>query len=79
MTLFYGIMCGIFKYMTSLSLTFSKVAKNIRVEMNASRFERLAEVFGLYNPQFLKELEAAERDIRSGRTQEISSFRDLER
>lgn len=66
--------------MASLPVKISKkTSKIFKVEIDASRLERLAEVFGFYNPACLKEIDQAERDIRTGRVRTIKSFRDLDR
>ncbi|MEK7473442.1 MAG: hypothetical protein AAB668_01800 [Patescibacteria group bacterium] len=48
------------------------------VKMDAQRFERLANVFGYFNPDFLKSLDRAEEDARKGRVHKINSLKDLE-
>lgn len=51
--------------------------RSVTLTFDANRFERLAEVFGLYNPEFLESLDRAEADIRAGRLRKIKSFKDL--
>lgn len=51
--------------------------KTFRIEMNASRFERIAAGFGFFNPEFLKSIKRAETDVRAGRVRIIKSFADL--
>ena len=51
--------------------------KKILVELDADKFERLASNLGLYNPDFVRSVERAERDFRAGRTREIKSLREL--
>lgn len=67
-----------FNYMAYLPIKIAnKGSKTYRVDIDADRLERLAEVFGFYNPTLLKEIDRAERDISSGRIKKIKSFRDL--
>ncbi|HEY4483141.1 MAG: hypothetical protein A3I39_02635 [Candidatus Yanofskybacteria bacterium RIFCSPLOWO2_02_FULL_47_9b] len=47
------------------------------VEMDANRLEKLASMFGMYNPDFLDSLERAERDVKAGRVYKLRSLRDL--
>ncbi|MEK7509864.1 MAG: hypothetical protein AAB605_04080 [Patescibacteria group bacterium] len=49
----------------------------IAVEVDADRFERLAAVFGMFNPDFLASLSRAEADYRAGRTRNIKFLRGL--
>lgn len=51
--------------------------RSVTLTFDANRFERLAEVFGLYNPEFLESLDRAEVDSRAGRLRKIKSFKDL--
>ena len=47
------------------------------MEMDANRLEKLASMFGMYNPDFLDSLERAERDVKAGRVYKLRSLRDL--
>lgn len=47
------------------------------VEMDASRLERLAANFGMFNPEFLKSIERAEEDYRRGRVYDVKSLEEL--
>ncbi len=51
--------------------------KEYVVKLDAVRFERLAATFGFFNQDFLKSLDQAERDIKKGKVQEISSLKVL--
>lgn len=53
--------------------------RKIRIEVDADKFERLAADFGLFNPDFLKSLDQAEKDVRSRRIKKVTSLRDLRR
>lgn len=52
-------------------------SKKIVIEMNADKFEKLAGDFGFFNPEFLKSLNRAEKDYKTGRIKKISSLREL--
>jgi len=49
----------------------------IAVEIDANRFERLAAVFGMFNPDFLGSISRAEADYRAGKTRRIRSLKEL--
>jgi len=51
--------------------------KDILVKINANQFERLAATFGFFNPEFLKSLQRAEKDIKHDRVRKIKSLKDL--
>ena len=51
--------------------------QTIRVEIDRDRFERLAALLGLYQPDFLKSLDRAEADIRAGRVKNLRSLTDF--
>ncbi len=65
--------------MASLNMQFSSqgTARDVLVKINADQFERLAATFGFFNPEFLKSLQRAEKDIKQGRTRKIKSLKDL--
>lgn len=52
-------------------------SKKIVIEMDADKFEKLAGDFGFFNPEFLKSLDRAEKDYKTGRIKKISSLREL--
>ncbi len=66
--------------MVSLNITI-KDGKNRKhkamVELDADKFEKLAAIFGLFNPDFLKSLTRAEKDIKAGRVTKLRSLKDL--
>ncbi|MBI3588821.1 MAG: hypothetical protein HY093_00180 [Candidatus Liptonbacteria bacterium] len=64
--------------MASLDLTV-KTPKNgkISIELDSSKFERLAANFGFFNPDFEKSLDRAEADYRAGRILKIKSLKAL--
>ena len=65
--------------MASLAVTVRKAnrGRRVLVEMDAGKFERMAANFGFFNPAFLKSLDRAEKEYRSGRIRTIASLREL--
>ncbi len=64
--------------MASLEFTIKqKSPKKVTVEFDADKFEKLAALFGMFNPEFLKELEESEKDFKEGRFRKIKSLKDL--
>ncbi len=64
--------------MASLEFTIKqKSPKKVTVEFDADKFEKLAALFGMFNPEFLKELEESEKDYKEGRFRKIKSLKDL--
>ena len=60
-------------------LTIQKPSsKTIKVEINLDQWERLADVFGFYQPKFIKDLKKSLKESRSGKTRKIKSLRDLD-
>ncbi|HLD38105.1 MAG TPA: DUF2683 family protein [Candidatus Nanoarchaeia archaeon] len=49
------------------------------VEFDIGQFERLATALGMFNPDFIKRLNKAEKDIKAGRIRKIKSLRDLDK
>ena len=65
--------------MSSMPLTIqqTKQKQKIVIEMNADKFEKLAATFGFFNPEFVKSLDRAEKDYKTGRTKKIKSLKEL--
>ena len=66
--------------MVSLNITIKQKNRRSRktvVEFDADQFEKLAAVFGLFNPKFLKDLEESEKDYKAGRVKRLKSLKDL--
>lgn len=65
--------------MSSLTITIKPKVnhRKILIEMDAEKFERLAASLGLFNPEFLKSLNRAEKDYKAGRIKKIKSLRQL--
>lgn len=53
--------------------------KKFLVEIDAQKLEKLAADFGLFNPDFLKSIEMAEKDYRAGRFKKIKSLKEIEK
>ena len=47
------------------------------VELDADKFEKLAALFGMFNPDFLKSLAKSEKDYKEGRFIKFKSLKDL--
>jgi len=66
--------------MASLTITIKPHVnhpKKILIEMDAEKFEKLAADLGLFNPEFLKSLDRAEKDYKAGRIKKIKSLKEL--
>ena len=61
------------------TLTLQKPsARKVTVEINLDQWERLADVFGFYQPNFIKATKKSLKESRSGETRKIESLRELE-
>jgi len=61
------------------TLTLQKPsARKVTVEINLDQWERLADVFGFYQPNFIKTIKKSLKESRSGETRKIESLRELE-
>ena len=54
-----------------------KIGKKVLIEMDADKFERLAANLGLFNTDFLKSLNRAEKDYRAGKVYKLKSLKEL--
>ena len=64
--------------MASLEFTITqKSPKKVTIEFDADKFERLAASFGFLNPELIKRLDKAERDVKAGKIRKINSLKDL--
>lgn len=69
------------KDMASLNITIKQRENRSRkatIELDADKFEKLAAIFGLFNPDFIKSLVHAEKDYKAGRVVRIKSLKELE-
>lgn len=67
--------------MVSLNITIKQNKNRSRkatIEFDADQFEKLAALFGLFNPDFLKSLAKSEKDYKEGKYRKIKSLKDLE-
>ena len=67
--------------MVSLNITIKQDKKSQKkmVEFDIGQFERLATELGMFDPDFIKRLNKAEKDIKAGRIRKIKSLRDLDK
>lgn len=66
--------------MNTLNITIKPLAarpKKIQIEMDVSRFERMAMTLGFFNQEFLESLDRAESDYKAGRVKKIKSLKSL--
>ncbi|MEK7080608.1 MAG: hypothetical protein AAB925_02120 [Patescibacteria group bacterium] len=65
--------------MVSLNITIKQGKNRSKkmIEFDVNEFEKLAALFGMFNPDFLKSLARAEKDIKAGRVREIKSLKEL--
>lgn len=64
--------------MASLDIIIKqKGPKKVTIEFDADKFEKLAADFGFLNPEIIKRLDKAERDVKAGRIRKIKSLKDL--
>lgn len=65
--------------MTTLAVIQKPSAKKIRVDINLDQWEKLADAFGFYRPEFLKILKRSIKESESGQVRKTQSLKDLER
>lgn len=65
--------------MVSLNITITqgKTANKKMVEFDVGQLERLAAALNMFNPDFLKSIARAEKDIKAGRVREVKSLKEL--
>lgn len=51
--------------------------KKIKIEINLDQWEKLADVFGMYSPNFLKSLNLSLKESKQGKARKIKSLREL--
>jgi hypothetical protein len=51
--------------------------KKVRVEIDLDQWERIADVFGMYNPNFIKTLDKSLMESKQGKVRKIRSLREL--
>ena len=50
--------------------------RKTRIELDLNRWEKLADIFGFYRPEFLKTLNKSLRESKAGRVRKVKSLRD---
>ena len=64
--------------MAALTLSVKNATtQKLVLELDAAQFEKLAADFGFFNPEFLKSLECASVDERTGRVRTLKSLKEL--
>ena len=63
--------------MLSVAVKKQNKGRKILIEMDAKRLEKLASLFGFFNPEFIKSLQRAEKDFKSKRIKKVSSLSQL--
>ena len=66
--------------MASLDITIKQdgnFPRKATIELDADKFEKLAALFGMFNPDFLKSVARAEKDYKAGRVIKFKSLKDL--
>lgn len=60
--------------MAKLDLEIKKQNGKFLIELDAEKFEKLANVFGFYNPEFLEALEKSTKDYKKGKIKPIENL-----
>ena len=67
--------------MSTLAVTLhqsaSSRATRATVEVDLEKMRQLADTLGFYHPQFLEDIEQAEKEITQGKTRRIHSSQDI--
>lgn len=66
--------------MSSLTITIKPKTNNRKkflVEMDFDKFERLAANLGFFSSEFLRSLDKAEKDFKTGKVKKIKSLKEL--
>ena len=64
--------------MTTLTILQKPNSRKIRVDIDLDQWEKLADIFGFYQPSFLKTLKQSLKESRNGRVRKIESLKELE-
>ena len=59
-----------------LNLKSSNDSK-LLIELDANKFERLLADFGYFNDDFLKSVDQAEKEVKSGKTKKLRSLKSV--
>jgi len=49
------------------------------IEIDLNQWEKLADIFGFYSPNFIKTIKKSLKESRAGKVRKINSLRDLEK
>ena len=49
------------------------------IEIDLNQWEKLADIFGFYSPNFIKTIKKCLKESRAGKVRKINSLRDLEK
>ena len=64
--------------MATLTILRQSNPRSMRIEIDLDQWERLADVFGFYQPSFVKTLRQSLKESTRGRVRTITSLRELE-
>lgn len=65
--------------MATITILQKPSSKKMSVELDLNQWEKLADIFGFYNADFIKTLRKSLRESRSGKVKKINSLLDLEK
>ncbi|OGZ99209.1 MAG: hypothetical protein A3G49_05665 [Candidatus Sungbacteria bacterium RIFCSPLOWO2_12_FULL_41_11] len=63
--------------MTTLTILQKPNSRKIRVDIDLDQWEKLADVFGFYQPSFLKTLKQSLKESGNGKVRKIGSLKEL--
>ena len=63
--------------MTTLTILQKPNSRKIRVDIDLDQWEKLADIFGFYQPSFLKTLKQSLKESRNGKVRKIESLKEL--
>ena len=55
----------------------SNSKRKINVEIDLNKWEKLADIFGFYQPEFLKSIKQSIKESKQGKVRKIKSLREL--
>ena len=65
--------------MATLTIAQKPSSRRINVEINLDQWEKLADAFGFYRPEFLATLKQSLKESKAGRVRKIRSLKELEK
>ncbi len=65
--------------MATLTIAQKPSSRRISVEINLDQWEKLADTFGFYRPEFLDTLKQSLKESRAGKVRKIRSLKELEK